>query len=233
VRLLHVSDCHLGTGTGPRLEDRAFTRLLEVAVELDVDAVVVTGDLFDNARVEDGLVEWAASELIRLQRPVVVLPGNHDSWGPTSIYVRPAFDVGGNLRVVRAPAGETIEFPNLEAVFWGRAVTDHGPAFRPLAGVPHRPRDRVGVVLGHGLLLEGLPGEQQRGSPIRTSELERIDWDYVALGHWPCYRSLELGSPVIACYAGPALVDATHAAGVLVTATHRRAAVCERVIVPL
>jgi exonuclease SbcD len=56
--------------------------LLELAVSRDVDAVVVSGDIFDRAvpNVEAvALASRALSEFARAQIPVVLIAGNHDS----------------------------------------------------------------------------------------------------------------------------------------------------------
>ena len=56
-----------------------FASAVDLAIERDVDAVLVTGDLFDHARVSDDVLEWAANQLDRLARPVVLLTGRSDS----------------------------------------------------------------------------------------------------------------------------------------------------------
>ena len=53
TRILHISDTHLGKrqyGSDIRREDfaNAFEQAIEVAVDRDVDAVIHTGDLFDD-----------------------------------------------------------------------------------------------------------------------------------------------------------------------------------------
>ncbi|NOY24278.1 MAG: hypothetical protein GXP62_00235 [Oligoflexia bacterium] len=91
MRILHVSDTHLGirqTVLGaPRGWSRADDHLdaLKMAVELagPVDLIVHTGDLFDRSRPPRPAIEAAADLLTRLAArcPVVVMPGNHDRRG--------------------------------------------------------------------------------------------------------------------------------------------------------
>jgi DNA repair exonuclease SbcCD nuclease subunit len=165
------------------------------------DAVVVAGDLFDNARVEQSVVDWVAAELGALPCPVVVLPGNHDPAGPDSIYHR--FDRGlssRSIHVILKYEGEIVDVPETEFTMWGRAVVEHNPEFRPLVGVPPRPKGGWAVVLAHGLVMAS-DSATQRGSPIYPADMRGIAWDYVALGHVPRFGRVDT-APVPAFYAG-------------------------------
>ncbi len=50
MKLLHIADCHLGCWKNERLEElnlAAFEKALDLAIEKGVDAVLISGDLFD------------------------------------------------------------------------------------------------------------------------------------------------------------------------------------------
>ena len=183
--LLHTADVHLGLNgaTDGGLEEQAFATAVDHAIDADVDAVLIVGDLFDHARVSDELLAWTAKELARVERPVVLLVGNHDALDDASVHHR--FRVAErcpNVTLVAEPDGELVEVPGTDVVVWGRAMVRHERAYKPLAGVPEKPADRWGVVAAHGLVLrEDKPSHH--ASPMRPSELEAITWDYVALGH--------------------------------------------------
>ena len=101
MRLLHLTDTHLGarfsgrptTGVAApprgwsRAQDHqdALDRALALADELDVDAVVHSGDVFDRSKPPWRWLKAAAESLARAarERPVVVLSGNHDRLGLT------------------------------------------------------------------------------------------------------------------------------------------------------
>ncbi|MCU4975836.1 DNA repair exonuclease [Halobacteria archaeon AArc-m2/3/4] len=86
TRLLHVSDTHLGKrqyGSDVRREDfaDAFERAIELAVERDVDAVIHTGDLFDDPVPSLPTVMRCASALEPLEEcdiPFYGIVGNHE-----------------------------------------------------------------------------------------------------------------------------------------------------------
>ena len=54
--ILHTSDCHLAGYNGGR-EEPAFAKAIDLALSEQVDAVLITGDLFDHARVPDSLLD--------------------------------------------------------------------------------------------------------------------------------------------------------------------------------
>jgi 3',5'-cyclic AMP phosphodiesterase CpdA len=72
TRVLHISDLHTGTSAEARLEDA----LPPIVAELDPDLVLFTGDLTHRGRRDQH--ERAAALLRSFERPLVVIPGNHD-----------------------------------------------------------------------------------------------------------------------------------------------------------
>ena len=84
VRLLHLSDLHVGTVEEPAIE-RALATLIERA---DPHLIVASGDLTHRGRREQH--ERAAAFLKRLARPLLVVPGNHDiPWALPARFTHP------------------------------------------------------------------------------------------------------------------------------------------------
>ena len=180
--ILHISDCHLDDVEGSR-DRRAFVSAIDLSIELDVDLLLITGDLFDHSRVRDPLLEWTAAGLDRSHRPVVLIVGNHDCFNATSVHHR--FSAASRCQQVTFlddPEGASVEVPGTDIVVWGKAMVEHETAYRPLAGAPGRVDGRWNLIAAHGLVMHQRvdPG---RSSPILTEELDNIDADYVALGH--------------------------------------------------
>ncbi len=201
--ILHTADVHLGTGTAGAngYEERCFARAIDLAIDAEVDAVLVAGDLFDHARVPDDLLEWTAKQLDRAGRPVVLLVGNHDALHEASVHHRfGGPDRCAQVQLLDDPQGSMVEIPDTDVVVWGRAMIEHEPSFRPLDGIPSKPEGKWGVVAGHGLVM---PDERpsHHGSPITPSELSSVEWDYIALGHFHGHRVLQ-ESPAPAIYPG-------------------------------
>jgi len=87
VRLLHISDWHLGAKLGriDRQPDQiqALRALVDHAEQRQPDLVVHSGDVFDASRPPYPAMELAVHAFARLSAiaPTVVLAGNHDSVG--------------------------------------------------------------------------------------------------------------------------------------------------------
>ncbi|MGD8325142.1 MAG: metallophosphoesterase, partial [Gammaproteobacteria bacterium] len=72
-RLLHISDLHFGRPYVPE----AGEALQRIAPSLELDAIVVTGDISQRAKARE--FEAARRFLDRLPSvPMLVIPGNHD-----------------------------------------------------------------------------------------------------------------------------------------------------------
>ena len=85
MKFLHTSDWHVGRTIRNRSrmgEHRAvFAEIIDIAKHEQVDAVLVTGDVFHERRppiAAEELVAQTLAELARAHIPSVVIPGNHD-----------------------------------------------------------------------------------------------------------------------------------------------------------
>ena len=151
LKLVHTSDTHLGGDWHPELSQNALETVVRGVKMLKADALLIVGDVFDHARVSDGLLEFFLEQMALLKVPAVVLPGNHDIYDQDSLYFRPPFrQAPANLHIFNQLDGQFISFPELTLNVWGRAMTMHTPEFRPLEGMTPAPNGNWLVALAHG-----------------------------------------------------------------------------------
>ena len=202
LRIVHTSDVHLESdtfGSGERgahlrgMVRNAFARVIDIANDRNADLLLIVGDLFDSARISEEGLAFAMGTIGRAQMPVVMIPGNHDAHDERSIYagLAPAA-IPENLHLILEPEGRAIDFPELAARVWGRALVEHTPDYRPLSGLPEREEGLWNIALAHGFFME--EGELERSSPITPAEIERSRYDYVALGHVHVLGDVSQGS---------------------------------------
>ncbi len=206
-RILHTSDVHLDRPDDtPSL---SLERLVDVAIEREVDAVVIAGDLFDHNRIGEKVFAATLAQFRRLSVPVVILPGNHDCLIPEAVLRRPEFRENDGIHVIDSLDGETLDMPSLGLSFWGKSLDSYEADMRPLAGLPATlRRDRWNIVVAHGYHANG-SSLSLRGLPILDEEIAAlVDWDYVALGHIPVFRCVSSEKPV-AYYSGAVSVVGT------------------------
>jgi exonuclease SbcD len=215
LSILHTADVHLDSdGYGDTARQaahrergrRVLTRIVDLALADRVDLLLIAGDLFDHNRVPDDTADFVRAELGRLRQPVVIMPGNHDVMVANGVHDRHDFAAGAShVHVIRRLDGETIDFPELDAVVWGRAMQEHTPAFQPLAHVPVRDDRRWCLAMAHGFFY---PERQrpERSSPIFADEVRDTGWDYLALGHHHVRADVSQGA-VTTYYAGAPLLE--------------------------
>ena len=96
MKLLLFADLHLDapfawaspeTARSRRRNRReTLTRILALAEEERVDAILSAGDLFEHERVSPDTVEFLRASLDRTDVPVYLAPGNHDWLSARSPY---------------------------------------------------------------------------------------------------------------------------------------------------
>jgi len=217
MRLLHTSDWHLG---------RAFHRvnmlgaqaefighLVTVAREREVDAVVVSGDVYDRAVPPLAAVELFDDALHRLADlgvPTVMISGNHDSARRLGVGAGLIGRAGIHLRTDPSAAGTPVVLPDVsgggDVAFYGLPYLE--PALvkdefgldkaghesvlaaamdRVRADLATRAEGTRSVVLAHAFVTGGEASDSERditvGGVAAVPSGVFDGVDYVALGH--------------------------------------------------
>lgn len=187
VRILHASDVHIDDRPDG---DRGLVQLVDAALELGVDLVLLVGDTFDDNRVSPATLAGFVGHLERLPVPVVVLPGNHDPYMDGSVYHRT--ELPGHVILLTDPAGTSVALPELGVELWGRPHVSFADN-RPLHDMPPRGELPWQVALAHGHLVR-YDDDLHRSYLITSDEIAACDRDYLALGHWDVQHDVSAGS---------------------------------------
>lgn len=202
LKILHTADWHLGRTfpsfaaadqpklTRARIE--AVDRLLGLAESYAVNAVLCAGDLFHEPVPPD--VWWR--ELLRLferrnwtNRPVFLLPGNHDPLWANSVWAE-SHPFRRNLPPwVHVVDRDDYEFAfSDEAVLYGVPCRSQAGADDPTTRIPLRePGDqRIRIGLVHGTTFD-LAGHQMN-FPISSESTQERGLNYLAMGDTHGYR---------------------------------------------
>ncbi len=207
-RILHTSDLHLeslGAESSNNLK-----KLVDMAISTKADLVIVAGELFNEGnKADDNLVGFVVEQLQRLSVPTVILPGNHDCLLPDSAYQKvDIWRSATNVRILRAPQGETLALPGLGVSIWGKPVASYADSIRPLAGIPQPQGDgQWHVAVAHGYYV-GTDLDSYFSLQITEEEIITSRQDYIALGHVPTFRCV-CDEPVKAYYCGSPLISGT------------------------
>ena len=186
VTIVHSSDLHLGTDDSFNDRDRLanLPKVLDAALSVNADVVLLAGDSFDNHRQPIDLLERAAQILRDYARPVVILPGNHDPLTPDSVYRRGGLADVSNVRILGLNVDKAVLFPEFDLEIWGHAhfdYTDMSPLANPR---PRTTRWQLAAAHGHYVDAARDPNRMIGSWLIHREELLATGADYVALGHW-------------------------------------------------
>lgn len=191
-RFIHCADLHLDSPfKGIRKIDpqqapwialatrRAFVRLVDMAIDDEVDFVVIAGDLFDGEWKSADTGIFLSRQLTRLTAagiPVFAVTGNHDALSVVTRSVR----WPGQATLFGADAA-SIELPDLGVVIHGRSFGDRHEA---ADFVDAYPPARAGL-FNLGILHTSLTGDVGHATyaPCTPAELASRGYDYWALGH--------------------------------------------------
>ncbi len=210
MKILHTADWHIGkklAGFDLQADQEAiFAKLVTVAAEEQVDAIIVAGDLYDRALPNEAAVKVVNQMLYRLNRelgyPLLVISGNHDSavrlntgrdwYQATQLYLNT------ELAQAFAPVviGDTQFFllPYFEPVtarqyFHDDALTNIAKAMVPVVAKMQTEfaPDKKHVLVGHFFAAGSEHSDSETrvnvGGLDAVAVSDLAPFDYVALGH--------------------------------------------------
>jgi DNA repair exonuclease SbcCD nuclease subunit len=224
---------HIGDDHNPARRLAGLTAAVDATMASRADALLIAGDLFDNARIADEAIEATFAQLRRLEVPVIVANGNHDCLGSPSIHDRmKVTDAGSHVYFLDDPDGSHLSVPELGLTVWSRAMIEHWPGFNPLEGYTSREDGHWQLAMAHGHYFpSGVVVD--RSSPVLQQSIGDLTCDYLAMGHW--HRFLDIshdGTPAFYC-GSPSEAGGSFASVNLVTLAAGVAVQVERIALNL
>lgn len=184
VHILHAADLHLDAPFAALTAEQARQRreeqrllldkLADTAIERGADLVVLAGDLLDSAQTYRETAQALAAALGRIPAPVAIAPGNHDFYGPGSLYAAPIWPK--NVLIFRENGVQSVDLPGL--TLHGAAFTGPFRDSSPLSGFHAPETEKPSVMVLHG----DVEGTGRYG-PIPRKEIAQSGLTYLALGH--------------------------------------------------
>ena len=198
-------------------------RLARLAVEHQVDAVLVAGDVFDAQTVTERTLRRLFKALTAFTGPWLLIPGNHDAALAESVWTR-AERLGvvpPNVHLLLAPRVREyrqLGFAVLPAPLTQRHTYEDLTAWFDAADTAE---GLLRIGLAHGSVQGILPDTVDSPNPIAPDRADRARLDYLALGDWHgCkridartwyagtpepdrFRAAEAGQALVVDIAGP------------------------------
>ncbi len=192
-RFLHTADIHLDSPllglsayegapvdllrTATR---RAFSQLVDMAIEEDVDFVVIAGDLYDGDWRDYNTGLFFVREMGRLNQaeiPVFLVYGNHDAESE----ITKQLTLPKNVKSFSAKKPETHRLEEIDVALHGQSFRSAATTENLAVGYPNP----VTGCLNIGVLHTALEGHAAHATyaPCSLAELQSKGYDYWALGH--------------------------------------------------
>lgn len=205
MRLVHLSDLHLGfrqyqrltpSGFNQREHDvaRTFERAVAQVITLRPELILVAGDVFHSSRPTNAAILHAFRQFLQIRNAlpetrIVMIAGDHDT---------PRTTESGNILGLFAQIGisvaandsRAITIPELDTSVL--AVPDIPGMPMPQLSLGPSDRSRYNVLLIHANVNDVVPqyySDLDRATnSVTRADLQLAQWDYVALGHYHVHR---------------------------------------------
>jgi len=212
-KFIHAADIHLDSPLhgleryeGAPVEEirgatrRALDNLVQLAIDEEVNFVIIAGDLYDGNWRDHNTGLFFVSRVVKLREagiPVFVISGNHDAASKMTRSLPLPKNPGGTKVMLSDKKAETIPLEGL-------GVAIHGQGFAKAIiednVIPQYPVARAGYfnigILHTSLDLES-EGEHARYAPCALNDLKAKGYQYWALGHIH-QRATRATNPVVA-----------------------------------
>ncbi len=182
MKFIHISDVHLGirpdrgrVWSDKRSEEifDAFKNVLTVCDELQVDLLLIAGDLFDTPPTEKELrrIDVELKKLYKTK--TVIIAGANDYMAEDSDWSK--FDFSSDVIVFPGGKATNAYIEDLNVCITGYSYAKPEYKERILEKLKPGREGAYNILLGHG-------GDANH-MPFSTEKLARNDFDYVALGY--------------------------------------------------
>lgn len=152
---------------------RTFENLITVCEEEKIDLLLIAGDLFHRQPLLRELreVDHLFGGLTKTR--VVIIAGNHDYIKSNSYYR--TFEWSPNVTFLGSDRPECVEFAHLDTAVYGLSYHERESKEPVYEKIQIHDSCKNHILLAHG-------GDEKH-FPFRKSVVERLGFDYIALGH--------------------------------------------------
>lgn len=213
MKLMHISDLHIGKRVNEfsMIEDQTYIleQIVEIAIDEKIEGILIAGDIYDKSQPSSEavlLLDHFVTSLTALHIPIFVISGNHDSaerlsFGSKLLHKNKLFitsmfqgtldsfeltDVHGPIHIYMLPFLK----PAMLRPFFDDPIDTYDEAIRKVIQTASIDTSKRNILLAHQFIIsESKQPERSDSESISVGGLDQIDasafkdFDYVALGH--------------------------------------------------
>lgn len=191
MRIIHVADVHLDApfsqlsrkkdlGEKRRLEQRkALRKMIEYIKQEKIPYLLIAGDLYEHEYVRESTIYYINSLFQEIpDTKIYIAPGNHDPYCKDSYYA--TYEWSKNVTIFTSEKIEKIQEENIN--IYGCGFTSFYLQNSQIGNITLDEKEKINILLTHADLDASNIGEEVY-QPITKKTIEKIGFDYVALGH--------------------------------------------------
>ncbi|KMY45182.1 metallophosphoesterase [Bacillus sp. FJAT-27916] len=172
----------------------AFTNLVDLAIERQVDFIIIAGDLYDGDWKDYNTGLYFASEMARLQKeqiPVFMIKGNHDA----ASVITKEIKLPDNVHMFDVKKCGSVKLDDIGVVIHGQGFSTRAVLDNLVKGYPNS----VDGYYNIGILHTSAGGREghENYAPCSIEDMKGKGYDYWALGHIHKREYLSEKEPVI------------------------------------
>ena len=189
MKFVHIADMHFDTsftqlnnshlGTLRRLDQRKLLKkVIEYIKNNNVEYLFISGDLYEHKYIRESTIEYINKLFKEINNTkIFITPGNHDPYLKNSFYSK--YKWNENVHIF-GPNISKIEDDNIN--IYGYGFNDFYYTNPEIENFELEDKNKINILITHGTL-NGTNNIERQYNAISKSTLEKIGFDYVALGH--------------------------------------------------
>lgn len=190
MKFIHIADMHFDTpfmllnskgdfGKIRRMDQREILKkIINYIKENNIEYLFIAGDFYEHNYIRQSTIEYINDLFKQIPKTkIFITPGNHDPYVVNSMYRN--FTWNNNVKIFTSKI-EKVETD--EANIYGVGFEDFYCEKSDIENIILEDKNKINVLIAHGSL-NASDKAQLQYNPINKSKLEKVGFDYVALGH--------------------------------------------------
>lgn len=190
MKFVHIADLHLDApftvlNANNRLGEKRrqeqlniFGKVINYIKENKIEFLFISGDLYENEYVKEKTIEYINNLFKQIENTeIFIAPGNHDPYLKNSYYR--TYNWNTNVHIFTNEI-KKYSYENID--IYGYGFNDFYVQNSNVENIQIENKEKTNILVVHGSLDTG--GNQEKAyNPISYKNLEKLGFDYIALGH--------------------------------------------------
>lgn len=188
MKFIHMADMHFDApftnlsdkenfGNIRRMDQRAiFRKIIDYIKNNNIDYLFISGDLYEHQHIRNTTIKYINNLFKEIENTkIFITPGNHDPYLNNSMYAN--FNWSNNVIIFDS---NVKRYSYDDADIYGYGFTDFYCENSKIDELEISDKNKINILLMHA----NLDLVYDKGyNDVKTKELEKLGFDYVALGH--------------------------------------------------